>query len=237
MQTAHSDLSTGDCLDSVLCYCLCSYNRFLARFVWFRALQDCLEVRLKFLSGRDTIRGGRESCYGFTDFCLATPFLFFRKWLCTNYRAMFATISEPFFSLFPWRQHDMPTASKRGRETNPVSFPAPKCFLSSVYLFSSPLEPKETTKCHYFLSNFPTNNRRDCTFLSKQREILLKPELMHYIRIVLPIFYYFEVCFYIMTSLCCLGLTIAMTAAPAPARAQMNRWNVMSSCMAKHTAL
>lgn len=31
------------------------------------------------------------------------------------------------------------------------------------------------------------------------------------------------------------ALTIAMTAAPAPARAQMNRWNVMSSCKAKQT--
>lgn len=31
-------------------------------------------------------------------------FLFFRQWLCTNYWVMFATNTEPFFSLFPWQR-------------------------------------------------------------------------------------------------------------------------------------
>lgn len=59
-------------------------------------------------------------------------FLFLRKWLLTNYWVMFATTSEPFFSLFPWQRHDMPGASERGRETNPVFFTAPKCLLSHL---------------------------------------------------------------------------------------------------------
>lgn len=32
---------------------------------------------------------------------------------------MFATISEPFFSLFPWQRHDMPGASETGRGDKP----------------------------------------------------------------------------------------------------------------------
>lgn len=67
---------------------------------------------------------GKQSCCTLLHrhFCENNHFLFLRKWLLTHYWLMFATISEPFFSLFPWQQHDMSSASERERETNPDFF-------------------------------------------------------------------------------------------------------------------
>lgn len=57
--------------------------------------------------------------------------LFFRLWPCTNYWVMFATITEPFFSLFPWRRAWHARAFKG--ETNPYHFHCTKmCSLSST---------------------------------------------------------------------------------------------------------
>lgn len=145
--------------------------------------QPWLEVLLWFLFGRETIRRGFESRHSSRHrFLSSNHFLLLRKWLHTNYWAMFATISEPFFSLFPWQQHDMPTACKRGRETNPVSFTAPKCLLSSVCLFNLPGNQKEkqqnVTSFPTFLLSFQ-QLIRGMHILLKTNEIVHEPELLY----------------------------------------------------------
>lgn len=142
----------------------------------------------------------------------------------------------------------MPGASERGRETNPVFFTAPKCLLTRLQLFSrrqtqrrltshnktqlfcqlhippqlplfpKMLDPSHCSQRHYteILHSFYLHSKIYATDIDFFCFMVGVKDFKDRARERVVIFYW--------------CLTMAITAAPAPARAQMNRWKVMSSC-------
>lgn len=115
--------------------------------------------------------------------------------------------SQSFSSQFPWQRLWHACTFTRGREANPFHFHCSKILLLSIYS-RCPIDK------HYIKANLP--------FLTAGKTVFREGFSAFYKTFSLRLHEK------IGASVCCY-LTMAITAAPAPARAQTNKWNVMLS--------
>lgn len=169
----------------------------------------------------------------FNDQCgFSLHFFFLRQWLCTNYRVMFPAITVPFFfavSMTTMTCLAPPTEGGRLSQSFPLrqnAFSPIRVFflffgsgartaVMTIAVSRPQFVYPVTPQFHLRLSNFflfflnGGKFRARVWFKSLQRCLVFW-------------------CLWGLEIMSC--LTIATTAAPAPARAQTNRWKVMSSC-------
>lgn len=113
--------------------------------------------------------------------------------------------SQSFSSQFPWQRMWHACSFYRGREPNPFHFHCTKMLLPSIY--SQCLKGKNYINAKQSFFFFFFSWRSEC-FLGKICFLFIR---LLSLRLVWSY------------------LTMAITAAPAPARAQTNKWNVMLS--------
>jgi len=143
---------------------------------------------------------------------------------------MFATISVPFFSTVSMTTawHARRLWKKEGDK--PCLFHCAKMLsLLSTAILSLPNTSRHNKMpLVSLLRDFSAVTRhlpKQILFCFKKMRYRLSQYRRHFCVWCAP-----HVMCWVMFSVSYWWLTIAITAAPAPARAQMNRWNVMSSC-------
>lgn len=170
----------------------------------------------------------------FNDQCGFSLNFFLRQWLCTNYWVMFPAITVPFFFAVSMTttMTCLAPPTEGGRLSQ--SFPLRQNAFSHNRVFFLFVAPR--TYCSYDNSCVPTT-----VCLPRNAAVSLGPpfllfvnmgkfrarvwfKILHHCLVFWHLWGFKDVSFFMSC------LTIATTAAPAPARAQTNRWKVMSSC-------